>query len=369
MGAAAEVPAALEVLCAGRPVLLLDDLTPEQEGALVIAAATVDASTMAFLVRESSGVVCVAMTGDRLDELRIPPLVAHGADARSSAFAVSVDLREGISTGISARDRAMTARALGDPATGPGDLVRPGHVLPLRARNGGVLERPRAAEAAVDLCRLAGLAPAGALAAAANPDGTMARLPELTALAELHDLPLVRVSEVVTWRRRTESPVRAGATAVLPTSHGSFHATGYASDVDGAEHLALVRGDPTADEPVLVRVHVECLTGDILGSLRCECSARLAAALAAIDRADCGVLVYVRGRDRPGVGLMHALRGCATTDERASAVAAHIVRDLGVRAAIVLADDPAEGVALAGCGLTVAGVRPVLAVTRDAAAV
>jgi 3,4-dihydroxy 2-butanone 4-phosphate synthase/GTP cyclohydrolase II len=367
MDLAQPVPAAVHALCRGGPVVLVDDLTPEQEGALLVAAAEVDVPTMAFLVRESSGVVCVAMTGERLDELRLPPLVAHGAGERASAFAVSVDLRVGVTTGISARDRALTAQALADPATGPADLVRPGHVLPLRARGGGVLEQARSAEAAVDLCRLAGLPPAGVLAAVANSDGTIAALPDVTALAQRHDLPLVRVSELVAWRRRTESPVRAGGRAELPTVHGRFRAVGYAGE--GAEHIALVRGAVTDGAgpdggqepvPVYVHVHVECLTGDVLGSVRCSCAAQLDAALAAIDRAGRGVLVYLRGRHQPGSSLVHALRGCAARDDRDEAVAAHILHDVGVRSVVLLSDDPEEDVGLPPYGVSVTGVLPLV---------
>jgi 3,4-dihydroxy 2-butanone 4-phosphate synthase / GTP cyclohydrolase II len=351
--------AATAALAAGRPVLLLDDCADLPIGVLVVAAECVDTPTMAFLVRESSGLVCAAMTGERLDALRVPPLAARDAGPLTSAFAVAVDLMDGISTGISARDRALTVRALADPATLAGDLVRPGHVLPLRARDGGVLERPRPAEAAVELCTRAGLAPAAALATAVDEAGEVAGPAALAALAERAALPVVRVSQVVAARRRATLPLRAGVSATLPTAHGAFSAIGYAGD--GAEQLALVRGDLTGPAPVPVHVHAECMAGDVLGSLRCTCAARMDAALAAIDAAGRGVLVYLRTRAAPGVGPVHALRGCAVVDEDATALAAHVLGDLGVRCALLLGEDPGDGAGLPAFGIAVAGHRPLLA--------
>jgi 3,4-dihydroxy 2-butanone 4-phosphate synthase / GTP cyclohydrolase II len=334
---------------------------------------------MAFLVRESSGIVCVAMTGARLDELRVPPMDGDAADPGGSAFAVSVDLRVGITTGISAADRALTVRALADPATGPTDIVRPGHLLPLRVRDGGVLDRARPAEAAVDLCRGAGLAPAAVLAAAVDGAGELADPAALAALAERHDLVLLAVSEVLADRRRREPPVRPAATTALPTPHGRFRAVGYGPAAGAAagpgpgpsghdEHLALVRGDPAAGAgPVLVAVHRECVLGDVFGSLRCGCAARLAAALAAIDAAGRGVLVYLRSTHafaRPAARPTAAANptGCGAPDERRDAVAAHVLRDLGVgpAGAVLLSDDPGEPARLTGCGLAVTGRRPLL---------
>jgi 3,4-dihydroxy 2-butanone 4-phosphate synthase / GTP cyclohydrolase II len=358
---------ALSALRDGRPVLLLDDCVDgaarpgtEPAGVLVVAAERVDVGAMAFLVRESSGVVCTAMTGQRLDALRIPPLAADGARTRP-AFAVAVDLGTGISTGISARDRALTVRALADPATGPADLVRPGHVLPLRARDGGVLERPRPAEAAVALCAAAGLAPAAALATAVDEAGEVAGPSALDALARRAALPVVAVSQVVAHVAAARPPVlRAGASATLPTPHGTFRALGYAGD--GGEHLALVHGDVTGRAAVPVHVHVECVAGDVLGSLRCRCGARLAAALAAIGVAGHGVVVYLRSRSAPGLGPVHALRGCAVPDPCAAGVTAHVLHDLGVRGALVLSDDPTDGRDLPRAGIAVAGRRLLLGV-------
>lgn len=353
-------------LAAGRAVLLLDDQVGDRieapagpPGVLVVAAARVDVRGMAFLVRESSGIVCVAMPEERLDALRIPPLPGRDAGAPAAAFAVSVDRAGGIGTGISARDRAHTARTLADPGSRPADLVRPGHVLPVRARAGGVLERPRPAEAAVALCTDAGLAPAAALATAVDETGEVAAGAALAALAERAALPVVRVSQVVAAHRRTAVPVRAGASAALPTAHGVFRAVGYAAE--GAEHLALVRGDLAAPGPVPVHVHGECVAGDVLGSLRCPCAARLGAALAAIDAAGRGVVVYLRSRSATGAGSVPALRGCAAGAAQAGSVAAHVLRDLGVRTAVVLSDDPADGSGLGAAGIPVSGRRPLLA--------
>lgn len=348
------VPAALDALRRGEPVLLRD---ADGNGEMLIAAGGVTPRTMAYLVRHTSGVACVAMQGERLDALEIPPQACDGPGRRG--FAVSVDLRRDITTGISARDRAATARALADPATVPGDLVRPGHVLPVRVHAGGVLARPEPAEAGVDLCGLAGLAPAAVLAAveadpAAGLDGS---------------LVTVAVCDVVRFREVAESPVRPGVTVTLPTAHGEFRVTGFLGSDDGAEHLALVRGDPAAPGPVLVRVHGECVVGDVLGSRRCGCSAELTAALEAIDRAGRGVLVYLRGRRGPGMGLTHALSACRPRDPRDDRVAAHVLRELGVRAVAVLTGgtEPAD---LAGYGLTEAprvplgGAAPTGAGTR-----
>lgn len=299
---------ALAALRDGGPVLLRHDGGDE----MVVAADRVTPRAMAFVVRATSGIVCVACAGERLDALRIPPMAAGGDDRVD--FGVSVDLRAGISTGISARDRALTARALADPATVPSDLTRPGHVLPVRVRPGGVLERAAPAEAAADLCRLAGVAPAAVLATVVDE-------------AAVAGLPVVALADVVAGREAAEPPVRRGATAALPTRHGRFAATGYAGR-DGAEHLALVRGDVAGPGPVPVAVHVECPVGDVFGSLSCSCAADLAASLAAIDRAGRGALVYLRRGLRP-VGDL----GCSARTPRDDRTAAHILRDLGVRAA------------------------------------
>lgn len=356
-----ELAAAVAALAAGRPVLLLGDVEADgisQSGMVVVAGEHVDSALMAFIVRETSGVVCAAMTGARLDELRIPPIVASSAGGRAAAFAVSVDLRCGISTGISARDRAATVRALADPGSGPGDLVRPGHVLPVRTHDGGVLGLPGPAEAAVDLCRSAGLSPVAAIATVVDDGGDIAGIVDLTALAARYGLPLVRVSEIVAWRAG-QRPVVRGAPVVLPTAHGRFTAVGY-GDADGGEHLAVVRGDLSAPGPALVRVHTECVVGDVLGSLRCACGARLAAALAAIEQAGRGVLVYLRRQGMTGLDPVQVARGCRPASAHSLGFAAHVLRDLGIRGAEVLVDDPTESAALATHGVPVHGSRLLL---------
>lgn len=337
--------------------MLLDDLSDPEActaGFLVVAGEHVDTARMALLVRETSGFVCVAMTGDRLDKLRLPLLAAPDPGGRSVAFAVAVDLRRGVTTGISARDRAATVCALADPATEPDDLARPGHVLPVRVADGGVLELPRPAEAAADLCRAAGLAPVAALATVLDVAGGVAGVAELSDLASRYGLLQVRISEVVAWSL-AQRPVRRGATTVLPTVHGRFTAVGY-GDADGGEHLVLVRGDPATQDSVLVRVHAECVTGDVVGSLRCSCAAELVAALSAIDRAGQGVLIYLRGPRLAGFGFMRADCGGGPKDIRNAAFVSHVLRDLGVWHVEVLAD-PADFTVLAGYGITAVGHR------------
>jgi 3,4-dihydroxy 2-butanone 4-phosphate synthase/GTP cyclohydrolase II len=375
--ASSQVRAALAELRRGRPVLVVDDEDREDEGDLIVAAEAMTTETMAFVLRHSSGVVCVGMEAARLDELQLPQMVRDAEDPMGTAFTVSVDAREGVTTGISAADRTRTVRALASPRTAPRHLTRPGHVFPLRAREGGVLVRPGHTESAVDLCRLAGLQPVGVLAEVMNDDGTMARRPELAAFAAEHDLVMVTVADLVEHRRRTESSVRAGGTAELPTSHGRFSATCYVSTVDGTEHLALVRGEVAGAEDVLVRVHSECLTGDVLGSRRCDCGEQLEASLGAISAEGRGVVVYLRGHEGRGIGLAHKLqayalqqRGLDTleanlalglpADDREYDVAAQVLRHLGVRSVRLMTNNPAKSRGLRESGMPVSGLVPVL---------
>jgi 3,4-dihydroxy 2-butanone 4-phosphate synthase / GTP cyclohydrolase II len=371
------VQAALAELRRGRPVLVVDDDHREDEGDLIVAAETMTNETMAFVLRHSSGVVCVAMEAARLDELDLPQMVPRAEDPMGTAFTVSVDAREGVTTGISAADRTRTVRALASPGTSPRDLTRPGHVFPLRAREGGVLVRPGHTESAVDLCRLAGLQPVGVLAEVMNDDGTMARLPQLAAFAAEHDLVMITVADLVNQRRRTELSVFPGGAADLPTSHGRFSATCYVSTLDGAEHLALVRGAVADAEDVLVRVHSECLTGDALGSRRCDCGEQLKASLAAIAAEGRGVVVYLRGHEGRGIGLAqklqaYALQDCGLdtleanealglpADDREYDVAAQMLRHLGVRSVRLMTNNPAKSRGLRDFGLPVSGLVPVL---------
>ncbi|RJK97177.1 bifunctional 3,4-dihydroxy-2-butanone-4-phosphate synthase/GTP cyclohydrolase II [Vallicoccus soli] len=383
------VERAVADVAAGRMVVVVDDADREDEGDLVMAASAVTPEAMAFLVRHTSGVVCVPMTGQDLDRLALPPMTEVNEDRKQTAYAVSVDAREGVTTGISARDRARTARLLADPATTAGDLSRPGHLFPLRAVEGGVLRRAGHTEAAVDLARLAGLAPVGVIAEVVGEDGEMARLPELRRFADEHGLALVSVADLVAHRRRTESLVERRAETRLPTVHGEFRAVGYRATLDGSEQVALVMGDPTPDgtppggPDALVRVHSECLTGDVFGSTRCDCGTQLAASMAAVAREGRGVVLYLRGHEGRGIGLLHKLqayqlqdRGADTVDAnlelglpadaRDYGIGAAVLADLGVRRMRLLTNNPDKRAGLTGHGLTVTERVPLPTLaTRD----
>lgn len=363
------IESAIEAIADGRPVLVVDDADRENEGDIIFAADAATDELMGLTVRLGSGVICVAMTGGDLDRLALPPMTAINEDAKGTAYSVSVDAREGVTTGISAADRALTARLLADPATGREDLARPGHVFPLRARDGGVLVRRGHTEAAVDLCRLAGRTPAGVICEVVEEDGSMSRLPQLRRLADERGWPLVSIADLVDLRRRSEALVDRVVSTRLPTAAGEFTAHGYRSQVDGSEHVALVHGDVSADVP-LVRVHSECLTGDVFGSLRCDCGPQLEAAQAAVVEAGAGVVVYVRGHEGRGIGLVDKLRAYAAQDEGADTVdanadlglpvdardythAAQVLRDLGITRARLLSNNPAKVAALTALGVEV----------------
>jgi 3,4-dihydroxy 2-butanone 4-phosphate synthase/GTP cyclohydrolase II len=383
----AGIPDALAALRAGRPVLVLDDADRENEGDVILAAASATADWVAWTVRHTSGLLCAPMPDETADRLELPLMVRDSQDPRGTAYTVTVDARVGTSTGISAADRALTARTLADPASVPGDLIRPGHVLPLRARPGGVLERTGHTEAAVDLCRLAGLAPVAVISEIVLDDGTMARTPDVLALGVEHDLPVITIADLVRWRlmheptsersaglRVPSERVRRVAETRLPTRHGDFTAVGYRDLVTGAEHLALVAGDPSSADAV-VRVHSECLTGDALGSLRCDCGPQLDAALAAVGRRG-GVVVYLRGHEGRGIGLLAKLQayalqdaGCDTVeanlelglpaDAREYGAAAAILADLGLDRLRLLTNNPAKVEGLSGHGVTVTDRLPL----------
>lgn len=363
------IESAIEAIADGRPVLVVDDADRENEGDIIFAADAATDELMGLTVRLGSGVICVAMTGGDLDRLALPPMTAINEDAKGTAYSVSVDAREGVTTGISAADRALTARLLADPATGREDLARPGHVFPLRARDGGVLVRRGHTEAAVDLCRLAGRTPAGVICEVVEEDGSMSRLPQLRRLADERGWPLVSIADLVDLRRRSEALVDRVVSTRLPTAAGEFTAHGYRSQVDGSEHVALVHGDVSADVP-LVRVHSECLTGDVFGSLRCDCGPQLEAAQAAVVKAGAGVVVYVRGHEGRGIGLVDKLRAYAAQDEGADTVdanadlglpvdardythAAQVLRDLGITRVRLLSNNPAKVAALTALGVEV----------------
>ncbi|WP_308282921.1 bifunctional 3,4-dihydroxy-2-butanone-4-phosphate synthase/GTP cyclohydrolase II [Pseudonocardia nigra] len=369
-------------LRAGKAVVVVDDEDRENEGDLIFAAEMATPELVSFMVRYTSGYICVALTESECDRLDLPPMHHTNADSFRTAFTVTVDAKAGITTGISATDRAHTIRLLADPAAGPADLVRPGHVLPLRARDGGVLRRPGHTEAAVDLSRLAGLSAAGALCeiVSQKTDGEMARGEELRVFAEDHDLTLITIADLIAYRRRFEKHVVRVAQARIPTAHGDFIAYGFDSLLDGIEHIALVRGDVAtpegSGEDVLVRVHSECLTGDVFGSLRCDCGPQLDAALGAVAEEGRGVVLYMRGHEGRGIGLLHKLQayqlqeaGADTVDAnlalglpadaRDYGIGAQILVDLGVKSMRLLTNNPDKRAGLEGYGLTVTGRVPL----------
>jgi 3,4-dihydroxy 2-butanone 4-phosphate synthase/GTP cyclohydrolase II len=367
-----DVSRAIAEVAAGRPVIVVDDADREDEGDIIIAASKMTPALMAFMIRHTSGVICVPLPGAELDRLQLPLMTAQNTERMRTAFTISVDARDGVTTGISAADRARTVRALVDSATEPGELVRPGHIFPLRYADGGVLRRPGHTEAAVDLARLAGLAPAGALAEVVNDDGTMARLPALRAFADEHGLVLISIAQLIEFRRRSERMVQRIVETRLPNAHGEWRAIGYQNSVDGTEHVALVLGDLGDGQEVLVRVHSECLTGDVFGSQRCDCGAQLEASMAAIAAEGRGIVLYLRGHEGRGIGLLSKLRayqlqdGGADTvdanlelglpaDAREYSTGAQVLADLGVHSVRLLTNNPAKVRGLCGFGIEVAG--------------
>jgi 3,4-dihydroxy 2-butanone 4-phosphate synthase/GTP cyclohydrolase II len=371
----APIEDAVEAIREGRMIIVVDDEDRENEGDLTIAADKVTAEAINFMAKQGRGLICMPMTGERLDQLEIPLMVERNTTSFNTAFCVSIEAKQNVSTGISASDRAHTVLAAIDPATKPGDLARPGHMFPLRARDGGVMVRAGQTEAAVDLSRIGGLYPAGVICEIMNDDGTMARVPELTKFARKHRLLMITIADLIKYRMRTERLVKRVASAELPTEHGAFRVFAFENQLDNETHVALVRGEIGDGQDVLVRVHSKCLTGDVFHSARCDCGAQLETAMARIAEEGRGVLLYLNQEGR-GIGLANKIRayelqdqGFDTVeanerlgfkaDQRDYGIGAQILTDLGVKTMRLLTNNPRKFVGLQGYGLSVSDTVPL----------
>ncbi len=368
-----EIIAAIE---RGEMVIMVDDEDRENEGDLILAADAATPDKIGFMLRHTSGIICLSVIGERLDELDIPMMVARNTDLRRTAFTVSIDAARGTTTGISAADRCTTIEAVLDPDTKPEDLARPGHLYPLRYEPGGVLKRTGHTEAAVDLADLAGRYRAGVLAEVMNDDGTVARLPELERFAKEHDLLMGTIADLISYRRQSEKLIERVVEARVPTRHGDFRAVGFRSLVDDRQHVALVRGDIGDGEAVLTRVHSECLTGDVFGSVRCDCGEQLDWALQQVAAEGRGVVLYIRGHEGRGIGLLHKLAAYRLQDEgldtvdaninlglpvdsRDYGVGSQILYDLGVRSMRLMTNNPTKRAGIEGYGLSILERIPI----------
>lgn len=374
-GPFASIDDAIEVIRAGRMIIVVDDEDRENEGDLTMAAEKITPETVNFMARRGRGLICMPMTAGRLDQLELPLMVNQNTTTLNTAFCVTIEAKHAVSTGISASDRAATVRAAIDPKTKPSDLARPGHMFPLRARDGGVMVRAGQTEAAVDLARIAGLYPAGVICEIMNEDGSMARVPELTKFAKKHGLLMITIEDLIKYRMRTERLVKRIASAEMPTEHGLFRIVAYENQIDSETHIALVRGDIGDGKDVLVRVHSKCLTGDVFHSGRCDCGAQLERALARIGQEGRGVLLYLNQEGR-GIGLANKIRayelqdqGLDTVeanerlgfkaDQRDYGIGAQILNDLGVQTMRLLTNNPRKFVGLQGYGLAISDAVPL----------
>ncbi len=372
----------IDAIGRGEMVIMVDDADRENEGDLIIAAEDATPDSVGFMLRYTSGIICLPIVGDRLDELELPMMVAKNTDVRRTAFTVSVDAAEGTTTGISAADRCRTIEALIDPNTKPNDLARPGHMYPLRYEPGGVLKRAGHTEAAVDLAELAGKYPAAVLAEVMNDDGSVAKLPDLEVFAKEHGMLIGTIADLIEHRRHQEKLVEKVVEARIPTRHGEFRAVGYRSLVDDRQHIALVKGEIGDGEGVLTRVHSECLTGDVFGSMRCDCGEQLDSALQRVAEEGRGVVLYIRGHEGRGIGLLHKLAAYRLQDEgfdtvdanvnlglpvdsRDYGVGSQILYDIGVRSMRLLTNNPVKRAAIEGYGLSIQERLPIALPAND----